>query len=106
MQRNYPTEDELKNALSLRSLYLFPFSIIKAHFDKSEKITNPKHDDFVQLKERTAHDIFEGGSRAWNHLGLGITEYKKIQAHEKVHIATRQGYLEQQILSSFRPGFL
>ena len=106
MQRDYPTEDELNNALNLRSLYLFPFSIIKAHFERSEKITNPKHDDFVQLKERTAHDIFEGDSKAWNHLGLSISEYKKIQTHGKVHIATRQGHLEQQILSSFHPEFL
>lgn len=106
MQRDYPTEDKLKNALNLKSLYLFPFSIIKAHFDMSEKITNPKHDDFVQLKERTAQDIFDWAIRAWSHLGLSISEYKRIQPHEKIHIVTREGYLEHQILSSFHPEFL
>jgi hypothetical protein len=64
MTKEYPTPRRLKCALDLRSLYLFPFSIVKAHFEKSRKRIHPKHDDFVQLRESLAQAIFEGDRSA------------------------------------------
>jgi hypothetical protein len=102
MQRDYPTEKELKSALDLRSLFLFPFSIIKAHFENSKKRKHPNHDYFVQLRESLAQGIFGLDEEVWGHLGLKKEEYQMSRPHEKIHIVTREGYLEQQILDSFR----
>ncbi len=103
MQRNYLTEKMLRNALKLRSLFLFPFSVTKAHFENSKIRKNPKHDDFVQLRESLAQRIFELDEEAWEHLGLKKKDYKMIRPHEKIYIVTRNGHLEQQILDSFYP---
>ncbi|MCX6773491.1 MAG: hypothetical protein NTY68_00645 [Candidatus Micrarchaeota archaeon] len=94
------TREELRNALSLRSLYLFPFSIVKAHFEKSWKIRNPKHDTYIQLRESRARKIFEKDEEAWKRLGLDPSQYRMAKPHEKIHIVTRNGYLEQQLLDS------
>jgi len=96
----FPTKEALENALDLRSLYLLPFSIVKAHFEESWKIRNSKHDAYVQLRESKARKIFEKDSEAWNDLGLDPSQYKMAKPHEKIHIITRNGYLEQQLLDS------
>jgi hypothetical protein len=106
MQRDYPTEIELKRALDLRSLFLFPFSIAKAHFEHSKIRITPRHDDFVQLRESLAKNIFEGNTDIWKNLGLETKNYKGARPHEKIHILTREGYLEQQIMDSFHQEFL
>ncbi len=103
MQRDYPTAKGLRRALDLRSLFLFPFSITKAHFENSKKRRHPKHDDFVQLRESLAKKIFGLDEEVWEHLGLGKESYKITRPHEKIHIITREGYLEQQILDLFHP---
>jgi hypothetical protein len=36
-------------------------------------------------------------------LGLEQEDYKMAKPHEKIHIVTRQGHLEQQILDSLHP---
>jgi hypothetical protein len=99
----FPTEEALGDALGLRSLYLFPFSIVKAHFEKSWKIRNPKHDDYVQMRESLANRIFEKDAEAWKRLGLDPNRYRAVSPHEKAHIMTRDGQLEQQLLDSFHP---
>jgi hypothetical protein len=106
MQKDYTSKKELRKALDLKSLYLFPFSIAKAHYKNSKPRTHPKHDDFVQLKESLAQKMFAKEAEAWQHLGLDDGEYKTIQLHKKIHIVTKQGYLEQQILDSFHSGFI
>ena len=103
MQRDYPTEKKLRKALDLKSLFLFPFSITKAYFENSKKRRHPEHDDFVQLKESQAQKIFGLDEEAWKHLDLKKEDYKMIKPHEKIHIVTRGGYLEKQILDSFHP---
>lgn len=105
MQRNYPSAKKLREALDVRSLYLFPFSIAKAHFINSEATTTEKHDDFVQLDESETEDIFRGRQAMWQHLGLDKKNYKKLRLHEKVRLITRDGNLEEQISTSFRPEF-
>jgi|GEM_PF-3201001 len=99
----FPTEEALRDALGLRSLYLFPFSVVKAHFNASWKIRNPKHDDYVQLRESLANRIFGKDAEAWRKLCLDPSQYKMAKPHEKIHIVTRDGYLEQQLLNSFNP---
>lgn len=106
MQRDYPTPRKLRNALSLRTLFLFPFSIAKAHFEHSKQKNTPKHDSFVQMRESTAIDIFSREQKVWKRLCLDINEYAMSQPAEKVRIITRQGNLEQEILDSFEPKFL
>lgn len=106
MQKNYSTPKKLREALDVRSMYWFPFSIVKAHFINSEATTTEKHDDFVQLDESEAEDIFKGRQAMWQHLGLDKKNYKKLRLHEKVRLITRDGNLEEQISTSFRPEFL
>ncbi len=106
MQKNYKTEKTLRKALDLRSLFLFPFSVVKNYFNNSYKRINPGHDIFVQLIESKARKIFEGNKDAWIHLGLCYDNYKATSPHEKVHILTRSGHLEQKILSGFHPEYL
>jgi hypothetical protein len=96
----FQTKEALMDALVLRSLYLFPFSITKAHFETSNKISNPKHDTYVQLKESMARMIFEKDAEAWERLGLDKDQYIAVSPHEKIHIMTRNGYLEQQLLDA------
>ena len=100
MRNNYLTGKDLKSALDLRSLFLFPFSIIKAYFDNSPKRKNPRHDTFVQLRESKAKAIFEGDRATWAHLRLCYNDYKLVKPHKKIHILTRNEFLEQKILSS------
>ena len=106
MQRDYPTEKGLRSALGLKSLFLFPFSITKAHFENSKKRKHPKHDDFVQLRESLAQRVFGLDEEIWEHLGLEKEKYQMTRPHEKIHIVSREGYLEQQILDSFHPDLI
>jgi hypothetical protein len=106
MQRDYPTPNRLKQALDFRSLYLFPFSIVKAYFEGNQEEENPKRDYFVKLREDVAQAIFEGDKTTWIKLGLKSSQYDRVSAHEKVHIVTRQGHLEKQILDSLRLEFV
>ena len=103
MQINYPTEKELVDALSFRSLFLFPISTVKAHFEISPKRKNKKHDDFVQLRESMAYKIFQGDEEVWKRLGLDEKDYDKLKLNKKIHIITREGNLEKKIVESFHP---
>ena len=103
MQATYQTEKALRKALELRSLFLFPFSIVRAYFERTPVRTTPGHDDFVQLDEKHALLIFSKQEEMWERLGLPAGTYKASQPHEKVHIMTREGNLEQEILGSFNP---
>jgi len=100
--KDFPTEEGLRQALIMRSLYLFPFSIVKAHFEKSWKISNPKHDTYVQLRESLARKIFEKDAETWSRLGLDPNLYNMARPHDRIFITTRNGYLEQQLLDSLK----
>ena len=106
MQKDYPTPQELRLALDLRSLYLFPFSIIKAHFEKHQDEKSPKRDYFVKLREVVARAIFEGDEEIWRQFGLRTAQYKRTSPHQKVHIITNQWHLEKQILDSLHLEFI
>ena len=106
MSGNYPTEDELRANLDLKSLFVFPISIINAHFEMSSKNDHPSGDTFVRLRESMAYKIFGLDEKVWEELKINPDDYKTVNLHEKVHIMTRGGHLEQEILNSFRPEFL
>jgi hypothetical protein len=101
MQKDFPSPELLREALDIKSVYLFPFSIVKAYFENSKKRKKNEEDNFVQLRENQAQDIFEGGEQMWARLGLEFEKYKRASPTKKVHIVTRQGYLEEEISSSF-----
>jgi hypothetical protein len=103
MQEEYPTADELMGSLDIRSLYIFPFSVVKAHYECSKPRTHPRHDDFVQLRESQARRIFSRDPGTWAKLRLNADEYRTTEPHERVHIMTRAGYLENELLDSFHP---
>jgi len=105
MRRNY-SECELLAALKLRSLYLFPFSIVTAFFEKSSKRKYRIMDNFVTLNESTANTIFAKDRGIWKKLGLDANEYKTAERFKKIHIVTRNGNLEEHILNSIRPEVL
>src|SRR3989338_10928957 len=106
IQEQFPTEQELSEALSIRSLYLFPFSIVRAYFSHNTKINTPKHQSFVQLREKQAERIFTRDEDIWRCLRLNPKYYRPLNLHDKVKIMTRNGRLEQQILDSFHPEFI
>ena len=98
--KTYETEGELVQALDLRSLFLFPYSIVKAHFETSPVKTNLNHDDFVQLRECPASKIFGFDQATWCKLGLKKERYKTHKPHSRVNIITEHDYLTEQILDS------
>lgn len=104
MQKKYPSVGKLRKALDLRSLYLFPFSVVKAFFDKMPKRVTPKHDSFVQFCESRAARIFAG--ECWDYLGLDGKDYGVVVPHPDIHIMTRENHLEAEILSHLNPDFL
>ena len=106
MQSRYPTDRRLRKELDLRSLYLFPISIVVAHFNNTHKRKHSSADRFVQIKERFATNVYRRKTNTWQHLGLEQGDYSFLQPHERVHILTRRGYLERQILESFSPEFV
>ena len=100
MARDYPTEEELRAVLKMRSLFLFPFSVTKAYFEALPKKVTKGHDDFVQLKESDAKRIFYKDNDIWNYIGLRPEDYGYEKPHESVHIITRGDYLKDEILYS------
>lgn len=105
MAKSYPTEELLREALDLRSLHVMPFSLIMAHFKKS----NPrpyKRESFVQMKESMALGIFSGEPEMWQMLGLEKREYKMTKPHSRVFLITQRGKLEEELIASLHPEFI
>ena len=100
MARDYPTKEELRDALEMRSLFLFPFSVTKAYFEASRKKSPSGHDVFVQLKESDAKRIFYQDNDIWNYIGLRPEDYSYENPHELVYIVTSGSYLKDEILYS------
>ncbi len=105
MRDNYPSPEALVNALDLRSLFLFPISIIQAHFLCSTKRKRPD-DMFVTLNEASAREIYLRSREAWRKLRLNQEDYEMAKIHEKVYLITRGDHLKQEIRDSFHPDFL
>lgn len=108
MQKLYKTEKDLKKGLKERfvGLYLFPFSIMKAHFENSNKIKSSKHDTYVQLRESIASKIFDEDIISWGKLKLSDDDYSFKQLHNKIFLVTREGNLEKEIEAGFNSRFI
>ncbi len=104
MGRTYPNEERLYAALSLKSIYLLPFSIVEAHFHNTKKKPYPDGDVFVQLNEKQAEHIFSGDYGIWKvSLNLSPTAYSRKELHERVTLVTRNAMLEDRITKAFKP---
>ena len=107
IQDNYHTARALRQALSLRSLYIMPFSVVRAYFQVTNKKQYPYGaDSFVLMRESLANKIFTGEREVWDKLGLDKREYKMTQPHGRVYLITRNGNLENELLASFHPEFV
>jgi len=105
MRETYPTAEELETALDLRSLFIFPFSITRAHFGNSKK-TKQERGNYVQLREDQAADIFGEDRETWENLGLDPMDYEPGVLRKNIFLITKEGKLEQEIVDSFHPEFL
>ncbi|MFH1631109.1 MAG: hypothetical protein ABIA21_02710 [Candidatus Aenigmatarchaeota archaeon] len=106
MQRNYPRKDDLRNALDIRSIYIFPSSIVRRYFEMTDKTVTQRHDDLVQIDEKTALDIFRWKSDIWETDDMRIFDYRYHSLHQDVHIITRGSDFEKELMESFHPEFL
>lgn len=89
MERDYKTKKSLIKALDLKSLYMFPFSIVKSFYDNSKKRHVTGHFNFVSLNERTAERIFRKDEGEWNKLRLNLEDYCFFEK-DKLHVLTRK----------------
>ena len=108
MQENYPTARRLRNQFSRTShqvqYFVFPFSIVLAFYllkPKSYKDLARK-EPFVKLSYKQAQLIYSLDEE-FLRLGLDPREYKQKELHERVHLLTRQGNLEDRLVNSFHP---
>jgi len=109
MRETYPTEEDLIAALDdagLKSVYVFPFSIVKTFFDRVGETNTPKHDSFVQMDERDAENIFMWKSPVWNDPSIDIFDYRYFFLRGKVRIVTKGRDFEKELRGSFHPEFL
>lgn len=114
MKDNYPTARRLRNELSRTSnqvqYFTFPFSILCAFYqlkphrykDKARKGNEGKQ-PFTTMSYREAQMIFSLDTEFFRALRLNPDEYKPNQFHERVHILTRQGNLEDKLKENFHP---
>jgi hypothetical protein len=102
LRDQYPSPKALKKALYLHSLYLFPFSIVQAHFHNSTINSYPGDDFVVKMRLNHAQNIFNKHPEEWHRLSLNPAEYKFVQPFEKINIITREGNLENEILSALK----
>ncbi len=75
ISKYYDTERGLLHALYLRSLYIFPLSVVQARYETGYKRPYPTGDDFVQIRESLAKDIFAGKPKIWEALHLNFKNY-------------------------------
>ena len=95
LERDYKTEKLLTNALDLKSLYLFPFSIVKSHYINSNKRgCSSIPFVYVQLKESDASRIFQKDNETWEKLRLEAKDYDFFQK-KNLYVVTRQGKLDE-----------
>ncbi|MBW3002657.1 hypothetical protein KY338_05860 [Candidatus Woesearchaeota archaeon] len=104
LKKKYCTTGKLYTALTLKSLYLLPFSVVMAHFDASKKKPYKGEDVFVQLNEKQAEHICSGDYGIWRvSLQLLPISYSRCRLHEKVQVITKDGALEHRIKKAFNP---
>jgi hypothetical protein len=108
LKKNYQDECSLFSALynCKRSIYMFPFSIVKAHFETGKKQDYGKNDRFVHFRKNQASDIFDEDMETWKELGLKSGDYRCSYKHPQVFLITRKNdcALEAMVRNSYTPG--
>jgi len=115
--KNFPKKKdlfkELNKKLNYLGTFIFPLEIIKAFYPlKREDIMNyPEYpgrpsDNYVQMIESEARDIFEGVPSIWKQLKLKYNKYKKSQPHEKIHILYEKQHTLDSLLENFNPRYV
>jgi hypothetical protein len=101
MMRDYNTEKSLRTALdkNFKSVYLFPFSIVKAFYENSKESFVPGHFSYVLMREHHAKEIFLYDLAIWDKLKLDYNKYG-FYARWKINIMTNQRNLEKDIVDS------
>ncbi len=102
IKNSYPTTKVLKNALDMKSFFLFPFSIVKAFYKNSKTKKSKVGTEFAQLKEEQAKSIFYKENEMWKFLKLNMGDYNK-KNHKKLYVMTRRKHLETEIMKSVIP---
>lgn len=107
LRKTYQATGRLYTALTLKSLYLLPFSVVRAHFDASKKKPYMHNDVYVQMDEKQAEQIFSGEYKLWKtRLGLSPTAYSRKELHERVRLITNNRALESRIKKAFNPAVI
>jgi len=109
MEKDYKTEKDLVKNLKMKSLYLFPFSIVKSHYEHSKKRfyqDNSQHKTiyYVQIVESLANKIFCRNPEIWNKLELNPKNYNFLE-RGIISVITREGKLEDRIKNCFSEFF-
>jgi len=98
LKDKYATSNLLKKDLSLKSAYLFPFSVVFAHYHSSTINRYPGDDFVVKMRKNNAFNIFNLNSNEWKRLDLDKSRYKIKKPFKKINIMTREGHLERKLL--------
>jgi len=102
---HYTTERALLQAVYMRSLYIFPISVVRARYDTGYRRPYPTEDDFVQIRESLAKGIFAGKPEIWKALNLNFRDYvtavpKGALAHNVFIMSEDRGTLDK-LLNNF-----
>jgi len=106
MNQYYPTKKSLENDLYLRSLYIFSFDIVEAQYTRFNKRPYKTGDDFSQIKESLASNIFQGKKRVWNKLKLTFEDYCEVQQGGNVFVMAKDKSQIEMILENYHPEVL
>jgi len=92
IEETCPEEGGLIYALNTceKYVYLFPFSVIKAHFEAGPKQTYREADGFVHFRQNQARDIFDKNVDAWDRLGLDMSDYNTESDCPRIYILKRK----------------
>jgi hypothetical protein len=101
ISEHYATERALLRAVYLRSLYIFPISVVRARYDTGYRRPYPTGDDFVQIRESLAKDIFSGKSWIWKTLNLNFKNYATAVPAHNIFIMSEDKTTLDTLLNNF-----
>ena len=99
---HYSSDRGLRRALSLKSLYIFPLSVVKAQYDTGYKRPYPTGDDFTQIRESLAEMIFAGNSEIWKKLHLNFKKYLTAKPRKNIFVMTENKNTLDALLNRFK----
>ena len=92
VRRYYPTERSLLRALAanpFRSIYIFPFSVVEACYkNNSRRPYRNTGDNFTQIRESLARDVFNGELNVWKKLHLNFENFPTASPDKNIFIVS------------------